>query len=201
MDVAEALLRILLETTIQKPADRLGRPAREQSPVRVPLENRCQRFDGAVPSKRPLAGEHFVQHTTERPVVSPLVHRLAARLFRRHVSSGAKDRSRRRQGRHRDRRRLAFAGARPVARLERLGEPEVQYLDGTIGTEPDVCRFQVAMDDICCMGRVECLGDLPRDRERLANWQGLSRDPLREILAVHEFHDERRRPAAVLDSV
>ena len=53
------------------------------------------------------------------------------------------------------------------------------------------------MDDALLVRRFERLGDLLRDRHRLVERNRAARDPLRQILALDQFHDERaaRLPA------
>ena len=47
--------------------------------------------DDSSPVERAAARQHLVQHAAEGPDVGALVHRLAARLLRRHVRRGAED--------------------------------------------------------------------------------------------------------------
>ena len=46
------------------------------------------------------------------------------------------------------------------------------------------------MDDALLVRRFEGVGDLPGDRQRLVEWDRPARDPLRQILALDQFHHE-----------
>ena len=53
------------------------------------------------------------------------------------------------------------------------------------------------MDDALLMRGFESLGDLLRDWQRLVDWDRALRNPLRQILALDEFHHQsvhRRLP-------
>ena len=49
------------------------------------------------------------------------------------------------------------------------------------------------MDDALLVRRLERLRDLLRDRQRFAEWYRSARNPLRELLAIDQFHDDERR--------
>ena len=57
------------------------------------------------------------------------------------------------------------------------------------------------MDDALLVRRFERLGDLPRDRQAPRRSASAARDPLREILALDQLHDEARMAPALLESV
>ena len=57
------------------------------------------------------------------------------------------------------------------------------------------------MHDSLGVRRFECLGDLPGDRQRFTDWQCASSDPVREVLALDQFHHERRDRAALIEAV
>jgi hypothetical protein len=50
------------------------------------------------------------------------------------------------------------------------------------------------MNDSLLVGGFERLGDLLRNRQRLVDRNRAARDPPREFLALHQFHDEERGP-------
>jgi hypothetical protein len=56
------------------------------------------------------------------------------------------------------------------------------------------------MDDPLFVRRFERLRDLFRDRPRLVERNRAARDPLREILAVDEFHHERGGAVALFEA-
>ena len=57
------------------------------------------------------------------------------------------------------------------------------------------------MDDPLLVRRFERLGNLLRDRQRLVERDRAARDPLRQILALDQFHDERAHAAGFLEAV
>ena len=57
------------------------------------------------------------------------------------------------------------------------------------------------MHDALLVRGLERVGDLLGDRQRLVEWNRAAPNPLREILAVDEFHHERRDVPALLESV
>ena len=48
------------------------------------------------------------------------------------------------------------------------------------------------MDDALLVRGFERVGNLPRDRQRFVERNGAAGDSLRQILALDQFHDERR---------
>ena len=57
------------------------------------------------------------------------------------------------------------------------------------------------MDDPLLVRGFERLRDLPRDRQRLVERDRSTRDPLRQIVAVDQFHHERLDAVGVLQPV
>ena len=124
--------------------------------------------DTRLAGERAPPGQHLVEHAAERPDVGALVDRLArapargscrrpCRGSRRRASVAASDRS-------------ATASRSPCASVvERPCETEVEHLDGAVGRDLDVGRLQIAMDDALLVRGFERLGNLTRDRERLAD--------------------------------
>ena len=82
------------------------------------------------------------------------------------------------------------------SRIERLRQPEVEHLHRAVGSDFDVCRLEIAMDDALLVRGFERVRDLLRDRQRLVERDRAPRDPLREIVAFDQLHHEgmRRRP-------
>jgi hypothetical protein len=109
---------------------------------------------------------------------------LGERLLRRHVADGAEHGA---GAGSRDRLGGAGAGRR---RLHRLGEPEVENLDLSIGQQEHVLGFEIAMDQILVVRGRESAGDLRRDVHRLAHRQRPGREPLAQRFAVEQFHDD-----------
>ncbi len=140
--------------------------------------------------KQLVAGEHLPQHHAEGPDVSPLVRRNAGGLLRSHVGGGAEDDARGcGVGGQRRRHRQAVVA---VVGIPRLGQAEVEHLDRTVGTELDVGRLEVAVDDALLVGRLQCLGDLQGDGDGVIDGDRAAFDAIRQVLAVDELHDEER---------
>ncbi len=57
------------------------------------------------------------------------------------------------------------------------------------------------MDDADLVRRLERLGDLARERQRLVNGDRAFRDALGEVFALDELHDDRASARALLDAV
>ena len=151
--------------------------------------------------KRLLAGQHLVEHAAECPDVGSLVHRFATRLLGGHVRGGAQNHAGERGRRTQHGRRELRQDARSSRRLERLGEPKVQYLDRTIGPHFDVRRFEIPVDDAFFMRGFERLGDLTRDRQRLIERDGALRQTIRQRGSLDQFQHERRHVAGFFETV
>ena len=65
----------------------------------------------------------------------------------------------------------------------------------------DVRGLEIAMDDPLLVRRLERFGDLFRDQERLINRDRSTRDPLREVLALNQFHHERADSVTMFKAV
>ena len=59
----------------------------------MPRQDRVDGPERAVPPERTVAGEHFVEHSTEREDVAALVRGASANLLGRHVSGGAEEKT------------------------------------------------------------------------------------------------------------
>ena len=173
----------------------------KRCPVDLLSQDRGEHFRRVFSSERPRAGEHLVEHQAERPDVRALVDELTFCLLGRHIGSGAEDDAHLRQCRRREGRREG--GVRCGGRGGRgsLGEAEIEDLDGAVGAELDVRRFQIAMDDAGLVRRFERFGHLFRDRQRLVDGDGAARDALREILALDELHHEGADAGRFFDAV
>ena len=65
----------------------------------------------------------------------------------------------------------------------------------------DVRRLQIAMDDPFLVRRLERLGDLPRNRERLGDRQRPAREAIGKGRALDQFEDQRRHAIDFFESV
>ena len=70
-------------------------------------------------------------------------------------------------------------------------EAEIENLDRAVGADLDVRGLQIAMDDAVFVRHFECRGDLFGDGERFVEGNWAAYDPLREVFALDQFHDER----------
>ena len=166
-----------------------GRGRRQLRQVGLAREDQTERLGDRLAVEQPRAGEHLVEHDAEGPDVGALVDGLAARLLGRHVGGGAEDHAGRRHGGRGDGRRVHGVARRADRGLgaQRLGEAEVEHLDGAVVADLDVGGLEVAMDDALLVRGLERLGDLAGDGQRLGQ---------RDRAAGHEHgRDRRRRPA------
>ena len=104
-----------------------------------------------------------------------------------------------------DGRRLGRIGRRVVCAT--LRQTEVDHFHPAVGEQDDVCRLQIAMDDAFFVGRVQCVRDLPRDRQRVADRNGSQgtvfrpRQSLRERLSFDELEDEGVHAISIFEAV
>jgi hypothetical protein len=85
----------------------------------------------------------------------------------------------------------AAIGVFAFRRTHRLGQAEVEHLHRAIGSNLDVGRLQVAMDDPLLVRRLECFRNLPRDWQRLVNGNRPVRDSFGERRSFDQLHDQR----------
>ena len=148
------------------------------------LHDRRERFGDVLTSEGPAGRNHFIEDAAERPDVgaSSTARPLAcsgdmyaavpsstpACVMAGDVSIGECDR----------------IAVRAACRVQRLGQAEVEHLDDAVGRDLHVGRLEIAVDDAALVRRLERLGDLPRDGQRLVERQRPTRDAI----------GERRRP-------
>jgi hypothetical protein len=100
-----------------------------------------------------------------------------------------------RQSRRGIRRRL-IAGSTGVAslvrRIEYLGQPEIEDLHRSVRSDFDIRRLEVPMDDAFLVRRLERFGDLSGDRQSLFERKRSARDPVRQVVALDNLHDQRK---------
>ena len=149
----------------QRPSSRrtaAGVVGGQRRPVRLARQHRGQHVAHRLAAEKAPPRQHLEEHDAERPDVGALVHRLAARLLRRHVGGGAEDEAGRGAGAARGwatatgrRRTLPGALAGPG-----LGEAEVEHLDLAVRCHLHVRGLEVAVDDALLVRLFERLGDL-----------------------------------------
>ena len=155
---------------------------------------------GVLAGERTLAGERLVEAAAERPHVGARIGGQPAGLLGTHVRRGAEQRPRARRlggqgGGVREVTERAGGGAaatrlRSLLVGHRLGETEVEDLDPAVVRELDVGRLEIAMQDPLLVRRLESLGDLEEQRQRLLDRDRTARDARRQVLALDQLHDE-----------
>ena len=85
--------------------------------------------------------------------------------------------------------------------LSAFASPKSRTLTDAVRRALHVGRLQVPMDDALLVRRLERVGDLARDLERLVDGHGTLRDPLRESLAFDELQHEPAHAARLLEPV
>ena len=179
-----------------------GVAGRQLRPVRLALQDLGERVRHGGAHERAAAGEHLVQHAAEGPDVRSLVDGAALRLLRRHVGGGSQDHARERAPVHQRRRaRELGAGIRGRVLGVRLGEAEVEHLDLPVRRELDVGRLQVPVHDALLVGLRERVRDLRGDPERLVDRDAPAREPLGQVLALHQLEREERHTVRLLEPV
>ena len=85
--------------------------------------------------------------------------------------------------------------------VERLGEAEVEHLDGAVFAHFDIGRFQIAVDDPVLVRGFERIGDLLRYRQRFGQRDRATRDAIGERRSFDQLHHEGGRAIRVMDAV
>jgi hypothetical protein len=152
-------------------------PVAQNAPVRVLVEDGYEYVRDRASLEGAPAGQAFVETAPECPDVGAPVDHLPTRLFRAHVGRGPKNGA---LSRLLDRRQCRFDPA--LRHVGGLCEAKVQELHLPVGTDLDVRRLEVAMDDARVVRRFEPLGNLPTDVERVANRKRAVPQPLGERL-------------------
>ena len=75
-------------------------------------------------------------------------------------------------------------------RLQGFRKAEVQHLHRSVGSQLDIRGLQIAVNDALLVRRFEGFRDLLRDGQRLVERDRATRQPLRQILALDEFHHQ-----------
>ena len=128
----------------------------------------------------------------------------ASGLLGCHVAGRAEDDPGHRHGWRRDRRRggeVRADAASPGRPFECFRQPEIQDLHRAVLAHLDVRRLEVAVNDALLVCGFHRRRDLPCDQQRVVHGNWAARDPLRQVLAVDEFHHEGERAAGAFESV
>ena len=79
-----------------------------------------------------------------------------------------------------------------------FASPKSKHLHGAVGPHLDVRGLEIAMDDPLLVRRFEGLGNLLRDGQGFVDGDRAAGDPLRQVLALDEFHDESAARRSIL---
>jgi hypothetical protein len=84
---------------------------------------------------------------------------------------------------------------------QRLGEAKVEDFDGSVRTQLDVGRLEIAMNDAPFVGSSERISKLFRDLDCFVQRDGPVSQLVRERLALDELHDDAAAGAHVLEAI
>ncbi len=85
--------------------------------------------------------------------------------------------------------------------INRARQPEIQHLHRAVRTYLHVRGLEIAVNDALLVRRLERLGDLPRNRQRLVERKRPLHDAVRERRALDELHHQRGHAARFLEAV
>ena len=193
-------LGVLLQAAGQQSSKPRGH-GRQRAPVGLLADDRDDDVGRVLTGKRPTARQHLEQDDAEGPDVGAAIHRLPARLLGAHVGSGAENDPGPRHRRRREGRRLRHVRRRTRGGLQGLGQAKVEHLHGAVRADFDVGGLQVTVDDPLLVRRLQRLRDLLRDRQRVVEGDLSARDPLRQVLALDQLHDQGTDAARFLQAV
>ncbi len=179
------MLRLFQHRPLDDPRDlriESGHDGFERRRLRV--ENPVHRAVLHRPGKRLRVRHQLVGDDADGVHVGAVIQRSADHLFGGHVVQRAE----------------LIAGIRD-GRIRRVGETEIQNLDGAGDVEYDVGRFDIAVDDALGVGEMEARAQIFEDGQPIRDRK--RRPPpnqLRERLAGHVLHGDER-PLAVLTDI
>ncbi len=122
------------------------------------------------------AGQHLIEKHAGAVDVGAQIERNAAHLLGTHIARCAED--------------LAAPGA--VDRVDMLGDAEIEDGQAAIGAEHEVLRLQIAMQHALLVDVAEREHQLAEDLQRLVGLDRLVAEPLVQVAAIEEFHDQVR---------
>ena len=150
-----------------------------------------------------MPGHHFVKNYAKAPDIGPPINRRAARLFRRHITHSPEYRAqiglsqchRFRPLRPPAREDIRSSPWRAEAVRRWLGEggfgklcnPEIEHLHIAVGTQHDILRFDVAMDNAGAVCGAKRARDLRGDIQCLLKRNGTLRHSLTQGGALDEL--------------
>jgi hypothetical protein len=160
-------------------------PPRDSAEVGLVFDHGGEGFGHVLALKKPLAGEHFVEHDAESPDVDALVDNFAARLLRRHIGGGAEDDAHARGH--------CFSwgvGGERRCFTRPLGQAEIEHFDRAVGLDLDVARLQIPVNDAFVMRGFKRVRDLACDGESFIERDGAFGNAAGKRGAFDQLHDE-----------
>ena len=154
-------------------------PAQAHESARFRLADPPQNAVRCVGPKRRTARAHGIQHTTQAEQIAAPIHRLATRLFGRHIL----------------RRPADHAGARQAGIVRGAGQTEIRNRDPLHpAIEQNISRLDIAMNQSLHMRGSQAGCDLHPDAKNLAKieWPPLIQ-PLQERIARSIPHHQKRQ--------
>src|SRR5262249_17923057 len=82
-----------------------------------------------------------------------------------------------------------------------LRQAEVEHFYLVVGRERDIRRLEIAVDDALVVRGLQGVGNLPRDRQRIAEGQTAAPEPPGERVAFDELEDKQARLSNLLESM
>ena len=80
-------------------------------------------------------------------------------------------------------------------------QTEIEDLQPAVASELNVGWLEIPMNDALLVRCLQGLRDLPGDPERFLNRQRATHHPIGEGFALHQFHNEKVAPGALLEIV
>ena len=125
------------------------------------MHDRADDLGGGVALEGPLAGETLIEHAAKRPDVRSFVDGVALGLLGAHVGRRAE------QGPGQGDIARESCGVGRQILDDHLGQPEVQDLDLAVGSDLDVVRLEIPVDDALDVSGLQGFSDLLTGVERL----------------------------------
>src|SRR5580765_8612838 len=128
--------------------------------------------------KRLLSGNHFIEQNTQRENVAAAIYDFSFYLLRRHVTRCAH----------------YVSGLLHRTELQNLGGSEVGYLHRVVGSQHQVCRLDISMNDISFVSELQRAAGLLHDVQHPGKRKHLPGiDQMLQTLAFNQFHGDEEQ--------